>query len=65
MLRKCIKENSCELFTDYLEVNVHHKSTRNKNMLLKVPKIRLEFPKQGFYFQGKVTQLLANKNQVN
>ena len=61
MVRKCIEVNICETFTDYFEINVHHKSTQNRNLLLKVPKIRLEFAKQGFYFQGVK---LLNSSQI-
>ena len=52
MVKKCIKENICEKFTDYFETNDHNKSRGNKNLLLRVPKVRLEFAKQSFYFQG-------------
>ena len=61
MVRKSIEGIICEKFTDYFEINVHHKSTRNRNLLLKVPKIRLELAKQGFYFQGVK---LLNSSQI-
>lgn len=37
---------------NYFEINVHYKSTRNRNMLPKVSKMRIGTTKQGFYFQG-------------
>ena len=63
LVKKYIKRNIWENFTDYSEINAHQKSKRNKSLLLKVPKVRLQITKQGFYFQ--VVQLLANKNQIN
>ena len=38
MARKCIEGNICETFTDYFEINVHHKSSKNRNLLRNVPK---------------------------
>ena len=35
----------CEKFRDYFKVNVHYKSRRNRNLSLKVPKLRLELTK--------------------
>ena len=49
MVKNYIEGKICNKFT---EINVHYKSTRNRNLLLKLPKIRLEFAKQDFYFQA-------------
>lgn len=46
MVKMCIKESICDRFTDYSETNVYHKSTKNRNFLLEVPKVRLEFSKR-------------------
>ena len=46
------KHHICEKFTDYFEINAHQKSTRNRNLLLQVPKARLQIVKQGLYYQG-------------
>ena len=56
-MKKCIKGNICENFTDYFEIHIYYKSTRNRNLLLIVPKVRLEFEKvmrleQIFCFEG-------------
>ena len=51
MVKKCIKENVCEKFTDYFETNDHNKSRRNKSLLLKVPKVKLEFANRRFIFK--------------
>ena len=47
-MKKCIKRNICEKIADYFEMNVYHKSTRNRSLLCKVPKVRTDFVKQGF-----------------
>ena len=41
LVKKWIKGNIWEKFTDYFEINNDQKSKRNKNLLLKVPKVRL------------------------
>ena len=51
MVRKCIEGNICEKFIDYFEINVHRKSTRKRNLLLKIPKVRLEFANRDFIFK--------------
>ena len=51
-VKKCLDGKSCTNFNDYFTVNLHMKATRNQNYLLKVPKIKLEFTKYGFHFQG-------------
>ena len=50
MVKKCLEGKFCNKFTE-INVEVDHKFTRNRNLLLKVPKIMLEFVKHDFYFQ--------------
>jgi len=50
LVRKCMEGNVCENFVNYFEINEHNKNTRNKNILLTVPKIRLELA--GFLLYG-------------
>ena len=52
MARMSMEGYICEKFRDYFKINVHCKSTRNRNFSRKVPKVRLELTKYGFYFQG-------------
>ena len=52
MVKKCIDGKLCENFENYFEKSVHDKVTRNNGYLQKVPKVKLEFAKHGFYFQG-------------
>ena len=41
------------IFISYFEKSVHDRITCNNGYLLKVlPKVKLEFSKHGFYFQG-------------
>lgn len=40
----------CDNFINCFEVNDDNKATRNQKYLLKVPKVRLEFAKEDFYF---------------
>ena len=49
-MKKCLANNVCENFD--FNLNLHEKNTRNKGILMKLPKIRLEFEKKSFYFQG-------------
>ena len=51
--RKCLrKEIGHETFDNYFQMISHLKGTRNNNISIKLPKIKSEVPKQGFYFGG-------------
>ena len=52
MVHKCLTGDVCPAFVNYFNWNRHSKETRNRNLLLKVPNVKLEFTKTGFYFQG-------------
>ena len=52
IVRKCLDGNLCSNFQNYFNVNIHKKATRNQNFYLMVPKVKLEFAKSSFYFQG-------------
>ena len=43
---------SCSNFNDYFTRSIHRKSTRDAGHILFIPKVKLEFAKSGFYFQG-------------
>ena len=44
--------NVCENFNDYFAINYHAKNTRNRNTLLKLPRVKLEFAKRSFKYMG-------------
>ena len=43
---------SCEVFQNYFERLNHLHNIRNNNLSLKLPKVRTEFGRKGFYFLG-------------
>ena len=47
---KCLTGDVCEHFENYFEVMTNN--TRNKNILLRLPKIRLESSKKSFFYYG-------------
>ena len=47
---KCLIGDVCEHFENYFEVMTNN--TRNKNILLRLPKIRLESSKKSFFYYG-------------
>ena len=51
-MRKCLNENLCSNFKDYFKINEHHLGTRNRNILLQIPKVKLGIAKNGFFFMG-------------
>ena len=48
----CLLDNLCSPFKSYFERLDHFKSTRKDGFSVKLPKVRLEFGKKGFYYQG-------------
>ena len=51
-VKKCLNGDSCANFETYFSINMHEQVTRNQDLLLKVPKVRLESTKSAFYYQG-------------
>jgi len=52
-VRRCIDKNICTNFEHYFELNTNQSiSTRNSNISVKVPKIKLEVARNSFYFNG-------------
>ena len=51
-VKKCLDKNTCSPFKTYFQVNEHSMNTRNRNLLLKLPKVKLEFGKCSFKFMG-------------
>ncbi len=52
LVRKCLNKKLCTNFHDYFVINEHNARTRNRNILLRIPKVKLEFAKNGFFFMG-------------
>ncbi len=42
----------CTNFDNYFEIKTGSINTRNNNLFLKLPKVKLEFAKQSFYYLG-------------
>ena len=51
-MRKCLNGKVCSIFKDYFKINEHHLETRNSNIFLQLPKVKLEIAKNGFFFIG-------------
>ena len=61
-VRKCMDKRLCENFDEYFNLLHHSKNTRGNNTLLKLPSVKLEFERKGFYFfSAKVYNELPNK----
>ena len=52
LVRKCIYGDVCDNFKEYFAINNHSMRTRNQKHLLKLPKVRLEFARNSFYYTG-------------
>ena len=48
----CFQNNVCTTFKTHLERSPYSKNTRNNGLSVKVPKVRLEFGKNSFHYQG-------------
>ena len=51
-VRKCLDKNTIEHFQTYFELLQHRIGTRNKNVSLKLPKVRTEYGKRSVKFLG-------------
>ena len=52
LVRKCLNGTVCSNVKDYFMINDHNVRTRNRNILIQIPKVKLEFAKNGFFFMG-------------
>ena len=52
LVRKRLNGNVCSNFKDYFKINEHNVGTRNRNILLQIPKVKFEIAKNGFFFTG-------------
>ena len=51
-VRQCLGNDICSNFCGYFQVNDHDKDTRNKAILVRLPRVKLEFNRQSFRFAG-------------
>ena len=51
-VRKCLDGSTCSNFNGYFQVVNHHKNTRNNGLLIKVPRLKLEYARGSFYHTG-------------
>ena len=52
VVRKCTDKVACSPLKNYFELNNHNMRTRNQEILVKLPKLKLEFGKRAFFFSG-------------
>ena len=47
-----LQGNVCDAMKDYFVINAHGKNTRNDKHLVKLPQVKTEFGRKGFYYQA-------------
>ena len=53
LVKKCLQNQlNSVVFNSYFEIMNHERNTRNNNFILRLPTVKLECAKQGFYFGG-------------
>ena len=52
LVKKSLEGLLCDNFTGYFQLNCHGKATRNGNSFLKIPKVKLEYARSGFFSMG-------------
>ena len=52
LVKKCLLGKTNVLMSDYFEIINHQQNTRNRNALIRLPRIRLEVARSGFFFMG-------------
>ena len=51
-VEKCLSVGVCSSFRNYFQKLEHKVSTRNNKKVLKIPKVKLEVARSGFFFMG-------------
>ena len=51
-VRNCLDENTCRNFQYYFDKAEHGKFTRNCKYMVKLPKIKLEYCRNSFFYMG-------------
>ena len=64
---KSLNGLSCEPFNDYFQIMSHQQNTRNNDYCLRLPEVKLEVARKGFYFQGAMAfnKLPLHVRQIN
>ena len=62
MVYKVLMNSVCENFNDYFAINYHAKNTRNRNKLMKLRRVKLEFVKRSLKYMGTI---LYNDLSIN
>lgn len=52
IIGRCLSDEVCYSFRKYFIMSKHASTTRNNGKLLKIPKVKLEFARSGFFFMG-------------
>lgn len=53
LVKKClVKQTNSSIFDNYFKMLSHQQSTRNNNISIELPRVKLESAKQSFYFAG-------------
>ena len=52
LVRKCLDGNVAPAFVGYFKLREHNVNTRNNKLLVEIPRVKLSFAKNSFYFMG-------------
>ena len=53
LVKKCLlKKFDLDTFDNYFQIIEHKKNTRNNNYSVRLPRVKLELARQGFFFVG-------------
>ena len=65
LVRKCLDGDIGRNFNDYFAINQHRMNTRNKNILVKTPNVKLEFAKNSYFMGAKLYNFLPKEIREN
>ena len=55
LVKTCLlDEFSLDTFNNYFEIFDHKMKTRNNNHSIRLPRVKLEIARQGFFFAGRI-----------
>ena len=52
IVKKVLENDICENFMDYFKLSSHSYNTRNKGLIIVLPRINLEIARSSFFFTG-------------
>ena len=50
MVFDTLQDNVCDAMKDFIVTNAHGRNTRNDQHLVKIPQVKTEFGRKGFYY---------------